>query len=293
MTERLLAGKKALIVGVGDGVGRATATAFAREGADLLLVARTAQKTEAIRRQLGSESVNVKTVIGDIGDVDSCARVAEAAASLWGRVDVLVMVPTGSGGTTFEGEDAALSGWRQNYDITVFGTMQMTKATVPLMLSTGDARVIYVNSMAAERSVSGIIGYSSSKAALQSIARSLAVELGPYGIRVNGVHPGTIEDEGIWNYFRQVAERDGITPEQVYESVISTTVLGLLPHSEDVAATILYLASPMARAVTGQAIHVNGGQWPTVDHPPSRQPGLRAREYRNQLEHRSTSLEPT
>jgi NAD(P)-dependent dehydrogenase (short-subunit alcohol dehydrogenase family) len=277
--EGLLAGKRAVIAGVGVGLGRETAMLFGRAGAAVALIARNPDRINAVAREIETSGGTALCVVGDIGKVDDCERFAAAIGGGFGRVDVLVNVAAGGGGTTLEDEDARLSGWREGYETTVFGTMQITRALLPLMKASGDARIIMINTMSAERSVSGLIGYNTPKAALAAITRSLALELGPYGIRVNGVHPGTIiSDEIRQTYFAGRAAAEGKSVEQVEDDEIASTVLGFLPDSADIANAVLFLASPMARAITGQALHVNSGQWPTIEHPFHLQPGLRARD---------------
>jgi NAD(P)-dependent dehydrogenase (short-subunit alcohol dehydrogenase family) len=117
------------------------------------------------------------------------------------------------------------------------------------------------NSMSAVRIQPRFGAYTASKAALAAATKTLAKELGEFGIRVNAVHPGYIWGDSVEQYFRYQADRRGITFEERYQEVASETSLGYLPHSSEIAGAVLFLASDLARPITGQAIHVNAGHW--------------------------------
>ena len=129
------------------------------------------------------------------------------------------------------------------------------------MKDAGDGRIVMINSMSAVRVRDRFGAYTASKAALAAATKTLAVELGPHGIRVNAVHPGYIWGDSVEAYFRHQADRRGITFEQRYDEVAGETALRYLPHSSEIAGTVLFLASDLAKPVTGQAIHVNCGHW--------------------------------
>ena len=105
------------------------------------------------------------------------------------------------------------------------------------------------------------VAYAASKGALATVTKTLALELGPKGIRVNGVHPGYIYGDSVEWYFNHLAEKRGITFQEVYDEVADETCLGYLPHSEEIAGTVVFFASPLAKPVTGQMIGVNAGHW--------------------------------
>jgi NAD(P)-dependent dehydrogenase (short-subunit alcohol dehydrogenase family) len=118
-----------------------------------------------------------------------------------------------------------------------------------------------INSMSAHRIQPTFGAYTASKAALESATKTLAVELGPYGIRVNGIHPGYIWGDSVEWYFNFLAEKQGVTFQEVYDEVASETCLGYLPSSEEIAGAVVFFASDLAKAVTGQSIGVNAGHW--------------------------------
>lgn len=274
----LAVGKIAVVVGVGPDLGRSTALALADAGADVALVARSTDLTSRVAEEIEGRGRRAWVLTADITDAGQCVSLADQLASEVGHIDILVLVPAGGAGRSIEDEDDTLSGWRSAYEVNVFGTMQVTKALLELLKASGDGRIIVVNTSASERGLPGLEAYASSKAALQSLTRTLAGELGEWGIKVNGVHPGTIVTSRLEQYYAMRASAEGTTVDQITDDEIATTVLGYLPDCADIAGAILFLASPLARAITGQALHVNAGQWPIINHPPSNQPGLRARD---------------
>lgn len=157
--------------------------------------------------------------------------------------------------------DADLRTWRTTLDVNLFGAVHMTRAVAPHMKTGGGGRIVMGNTMSTERIRPGFGIYSASKAALKSITRTLAQELGADGIRVNGVHPGYIWGPSVKWYFEQQAAERGIPPEAVYAEVAADTALGYLPDAAEVAGVVVLLASDLARCVTGQALGANAGQW--------------------------------
>jgi NAD(P)-dependent dehydrogenase (short-subunit alcohol dehydrogenase family) len=156
--------------------------------------------------------------------------------------------------------DADLAGWRTTIDVNLFGAVHMTRAVVPHMKTRGGGRIVMVNTMSTERIEEGFGIYAASKAALKSMTRTLAKELGRDGIRVNGVHPGYIWGPSVEWYLKHLAEENGTTPEVEYEKVASQTALGYIPDAAEIAGAVLLLASDLARCVTGQALGANAGQ---------------------------------
>jgi NAD(P)-dependent dehydrogenase (short-subunit alcohol dehydrogenase family) len=256
----LLEGKTALVSGVGPGMGRDIALLFAEHGADLVLGARNVDRVEAVAVEVRELGRRAEVVRLDITDRLACDAAVRAAVGAFGRLDILV-------NNAFRDitrrlfEDSDVSDYRKAIDVNLLGTLEMTQAAVPTMKAQGSGRVIMINSMSAHRIQATFGAYTASKAALESVTKTLAVELGPHGIRVNGVHPGYIWGDSVEWYFGQLAEQRGVTPEQVYEDVASDAALRYLPPSKEIAGTVLFLASELAAPVTGQSIGVDCGHW--------------------------------
>ena len=256
----LLEGKVAIVSGIGPGMGRDISLAFAREGADVALGGRTLSKLEAVAAEVEALGVRAFPVVCDIADEAACSAAVDSVAEALGRVDILV-------NNAYDGGDAQLfmdadfDRWRQTIEVNLFGSLAMTRAAVPHLEATGDGRVIMINTMSTQRIQQKWGAYAASKGALQTVTKTLALELGPKGIRVNGIHPGYIYGDSVEWYFNHLAEKRGITFQEVYDEVASETCLGYLPHSEEIAGTAVYFASPLAKPVTGQMIGVNAGHW--------------------------------
>ena len=256
----LLEGKVGIVSGIGPGMGRDISLAFAREGAYVVLVGRTASKLEGVAAEVEALGRRALPVVCDIADEAACRAAVEQAATALGRIDIVVNNAY-DGGDAKEFMEADLDRWRQTMEVNLFGSLHMTRAAVPHLEATGDGRVIMINTMSTQRIQHRWGAYAASKGALATVTKTLALELGPRGIRVNGVHPGYIYGDSVEWFFNHQAEKRGVTFQEVYDEVASETCLGYLPHSEEIAGTVVFFASPLAKPVTGQMIGVNGGHW--------------------------------
>jgi NAD(P)-dependent dehydrogenase (short-subunit alcohol dehydrogenase family) len=260
MSGGLLAGRVAVVSGVGPGTGRSTALAFAREGADVALAARTVAALEEVAaelRALGRRAVVVPT---DVTRPEDCRRLVEAARAELGRIDVLVNNAFRS--APYETvEQASMDDWRRIFDVNLFGSIQLSQAVIPHMRAQGGGSIVMVNSMSTRVIEPRFGGYAASKGALLTAVQTLAKEVGADGIRVNSVVPGYIWGPALRRHFAQLAAQQGTTPEAVRAEVASRTALNRIPDSDEIAAAVLFFASDLSRAVTGQALDVNGGHY--------------------------------
>lgn len=256
----LLEGKVALVSGAGPGLGRDVALAFGREGATVVVAARTEDKVQALAAEVEGHGAKALGLRLDITDADSCRTVLDQILETFGRVDVLVNNAF-SDGDHKPFLEADLTKWRQTMDVNFFGTMQLTQVVAAQMVSQGDGRIVMINTMSAVRIRPNFGAYTASKSALAAITKVLAAELGEHGVRVNGVHPGYIWGDSVEMYFDYLARKKGITAEEQYQEVASETALGYLPPSSEIAEAVVFFASDMSKPITGQALGVNAGQW--------------------------------
>ncbi|MEJ7585548.1 MAG: SDR family oxidoreductase [Acidimicrobiales bacterium] len=256
----LLEGKVAVVSGIGPGMGRDISLALAAEGADVVLGGRTEEKLERVAGEVSELGRRAVAVVCDVTDPASCGALAEAAAAQLGGIDILVNNAF-HGGDAVRALDADLDTWRQVMEVNFFGAVHMTRAVVPHMVVRGEGRVIMINTMSTERLQAGFGAYAASKNALKSITKTLARELGGQGIRVNGVHPGYIWGDSVEWYFNHLADKRNVTFQEVYDEVAAETCLGYLPDSAEIAGAVVFFASDLARAVTGQSLGVNAGHW--------------------------------
>ncbi len=256
----MLEGKVAIVSGIGPGMGRDISLAYAREGADVALGGRTLSRLEEVAAEVEALGVRALPVVCDIADEAGCQAAVDTVAAELGGVDILVNNAY-DGGDAKSFMDADLDRWRRTMDVNLWGSLAMTRAVVPHMEARGDGRIIMINSMSTQRIQPKWGAYVASKGALASVTKTLALELGPLGIRVNGIHPGYIYGDSVEWYFNHQAEKRGISFQEVYDEVASETCLRYLPHSEEIAGTAVYFASALAKPVTGQMIGVNAGHW--------------------------------
>lgn len=256
----LLEGKVAVVTGVGPGMGRSIALRLAEQGADVVLGARTLARCEEVAAEVRVHGRRAVPVHLDITDPASCRATAERAVAELGRIDVLVNNAFVDGNhRSFEA--STLDEWRATMEVNLWGTLQMTEAVVPAMKAGGGGRIVMINSMSAHRIQPRYGAYATSKGALETATKALALELGEHGIRVNGVFPGYIWGDVVAAYFEHLAGRAGITPEEQYRRVADETALRYLPHSDEIAGSVVFFASDLSAPVTGQSLDVNCGHW--------------------------------
>ena len=256
----LLAGKVCVVSGVGPGLGRQAALLLARHGADLVLAARKRGNLEDVADEVQSLGARTLVVPTDITDEEQCARVMDGATAELGGVDVLV-----NNAFRFDVfqtfEDVDLAKWRKIMDTNLFGSLQMTRAALPALRRRGGGSVVMVASMAARKPPELQGGYAISKGALLTATRVLARELGPSGVRVNAVVPGWMLGPSVDIYIQMTSEGRGITREEVVAELAAPMPLGRVPSDAEVAGTVVFLASDLSLAMTGQAVDANGGEY--------------------------------
>jgi NAD(P)-dependent dehydrogenase (short-subunit alcohol dehydrogenase family) len=254
--------KIALVTGIGSGMGRSIALRFAAEGARLVLGARREpylQEVAAEVRAIGPEPLVVPV---DLSSEEQCARVVERTLEHFGGVDLFVQNGADTGDFDLA-MDADIPRWRRVMEVNFFGSLRITQGVVPSMIERGGGRIVLVNSGAALSSPPRHGSYSASKAALASLARTMALELGPRGVLVNTVTLGPVQGE---NTSRAIAPAgtDDEERARLVEAKGRALPLGHMPTPDECAGAVLFLVSPLAAAMTGQNLVVNGGQWVTV-----------------------------
>jgi NAD(P)-dependent dehydrogenase (short-subunit alcohol dehydrogenase family) len=255
----LLSGKVCIVSGVGPGLGRQAARALAAHGADLVLAARRQSSLEDVQTEVQDMGARAIVVPTNITDPEACARAAAAAVEGFGGVDVLV-----NNAFRFDAfksfEEVDLAVWRKIMDTNLFGSLQMTRAVLPAMRERGGGSVVMVASMVARQPQPTQGGYAISKGALLTATKVLAYELGPSNVRVNAVVPGWMAGPSVDIYIEMTSSGRGVSPEVVEEELNARVPLGRIPSDSDVAGAIVYLASDLSSAMTGQALDTNGGE---------------------------------
>jgi SDR family mycofactocin-dependent oxidoreductase len=259
------AGKVAFITGAAHGQGRATALALAREGARILGfdLARplsypgyemgSPDELESLAsacRELGSECV---TFTGDVRDDAAVTRAVDAATARFGRIDILF----NNAGICAYGlaHELTEEAWDAMLDINLKGAWLVARRVIPVMMRQRSGVIINNSSIAGLRGMGRLSHYAASKWGLTGLTKSWAIELAPYGIRVNSIHPtgvNTPMNDGL-------AALEGLTPQEIAERSAGNLLPVPWIEPEDVANAVLYLASDRARFVTGAPLVIDAG----------------------------------
>jgi 3-oxoacyl-[acyl-carrier protein] reductase len=243
-----LSGKSAVVTGASRGIGRAIALRLAEEGAGVAVCARGEPALRALETELRARSVPVYAAVCDVSDADALDGFLDAAHAALGTPHVLVNNPSG---LSFSDDAAA---WQSAFDVDVMAAVRASWKVVPWMAAAGGGAIIHISSIAGLEALGFPPAYCAAKAALVSHSKSLAVALGPQGIRVNTVTPGSIEfPDGLWAQ----AKRDN---PDFYGAVLKTIPLGRMGTPEEVANVVAFLASERASWVTGVCLSVDGAQ---------------------------------
>ncbi len=254
----LLEGRTALVSGIGPGMGRDISLALAREGADLVLAARTEAKLAEVAAEVEGAGRRALAVPTDITRPEDCERLVARAREAYGRIDVLVNNAFSMGGF-HRLDEASADQLRGPFEVNVIGAMELTRRVIPLMKAQGGGSIVNISSMVIRDVLPRMGPYAASKAAWMAVTQGLARELGAEGIRVNSVVPGYIWGPSLRAYFAHQAQQRGVEPEVVYQEVARETALGHIPTSEEIADAVVFFASDLSRVVTGQSLDVNGG----------------------------------
>jgi len=254
----LLDGKVALVSGIGPGMGRDLALAFAREGADVALTARTEARVEAVAAEVRALGRRALAIPGSAADETDCKRIVAATEAEFGRIDCLVNNAFQQ--PPFEMLEAqTLDTIRASFEINLFAALRLSQLAAPIMRREGGGTIVMVNSAIMREPLPTMGAYKMAKHALLGMAQQLAAELGPDNIRVNSIAPWYIKGESLDGYFRSVAAEQATTAEAIEADIAAQSALRRLPRSDEISDVAVFLASPLARAVTGQCIDVNCG----------------------------------
>ena len=241
-------GKRAIVCGASRGIGRSIALGFAAAGAAVSICARGKEGVDKAKAELTAHGGTVHAAVCDLADAGQIACYIAAAAAALGGIDVLVSNASGVG----LGDDEA--GWQVGFSIDLMATVRATHAALPHLEKANAAAIVNVSSISGLRAGPRAPAYAAVKAALINYTASQAVMLAPKRIRANAVAPGSIEfPGGVW-------ERRRTDNPTLFQSTLNGIPFGRLGEPEEVADVVLFLASPLARWITGQTIVVDGGQ---------------------------------
>ena len=241
-------GTRVVVCGGSRGIGRSIALGFAQAGASVSVCARGGDALEKVRGELAAFGAVVHAAQCDLGKEADIARYIPAAAQALGGIDVLVNTASGFG----MGDDEAA--WSAGVDVDLMATVRASRTAEPYLLASKVAAIVNVSSISGFRPSARTPAYGAVKAAIVHYTTSQAALLARKGVRVNCVAPGSIEfPGGLW------AQRQTSAPD-LYNSILKGIPFGRMGKPEEVANLVMFLASPLAGWITGQAISVDGGQ---------------------------------
>jgi len=254
----MLKDKIVVVTGGGRGLGRVIALACAREGADLVLASRSVEALQETRAEVESFGRQALVVPTDIRHEDSVRNLAEQALTRFGHIDILVN-NTGITGPTAPLWEITPAEWEETFAVNVTGAYLCCRAFLPSMIEQRSGSILFISSMTGKRPLFGRTPYAAGKIALVGLARTLAWETGPYGIRVNVVSPGPIEGERVERVIRNQAQAEGISEDEARRRFTSSSPLGRLVPPGDIADAVVFLASDKAASITGVDLNVSAG----------------------------------
>jgi 3-oxoacyl-[acyl-carrier protein] reductase len=251
-------GKVALVAGASQGMGRATALGFAREGAKVAICARGEaalnEAAEMIRKQTGGE---VLAMVADMAKPDDIKKFVNKGAEHFGRLDIIV---NNAGGPPpgefmkFTDDD-----WSNAYNLSFMSTMRMTREAVPHMRRVGGGRVINITSYSVKEPITGLVLSNAVRSAVIGLAKTLSRELARDNILINNICPGRIDTERAQKLNKARADRVGRAVEEINKEMAAEVPLGRYGTAEETADLIVFLGSDRASYITGTTIQIDGG----------------------------------
>ena len=241
--------KVALVTGGSRGIGRAAVECFAKLGANVVVnyVSDRSAADSAVR-EAEAEGVGALAVQADVAKTEDAKRLVDAAINRFTRLDFLVCnAGIWEGGAI---EEMSEDSWDRTIELNLKGTWTVCHAAVPAMKKQRFGRIVIVSSTAGQRGEANVSNYAASKGGQISFTKSLAAELGPFGINVNSVAPGWVDTDMCADAFA----RDGFR-----EALEATIPVGRVAAPEDIGWPIVFLCTEWARHINGEILNVNGG----------------------------------
>jgi NAD(P)-dependent dehydrogenase (short-subunit alcohol dehydrogenase family) len=249
--------KNVLVTGASAGVGSHIAKAFAAEGADIAIL--DSQNAEGTVREVTALGRQCQLFLADVRDEGQVEDAVAAAGEFFGgRIDVLIN-NAGINGHYSLIQHMPLAHWRETIEINLTGSMLVTRAVLPSMIARRAGSIVTTASNVARRGLPYRADYVCSKWAILGFTQTLALEVAPHNIRVNAVCPGPIEGGRIEDIMAHHAEVEGKTVPEIRRAWESAAPMNRFIEPSEVAAVMLFLCSPDASAMTGQALNVTGG----------------------------------
>jgi len=249
----------AIVTGAAKGMGSAISAALASEGAHLVLAAREPGPLEALATTLGRPGRRCVVVPTDVADARAAGALAQRALEAFGRIDILVNAAGVIGPIETPLHQIAPADWDHVLGVNLRGVFLCCRAVVPTMIDRRYGKIINIAGTSGLRGYRFRAAYSSSKWAVRGLTRTLALEVGPYGVNVNAICPGVVEGDRMTTIINQKARVRGWTPTRVVDEYVGEMALRRFTRDEDIAHAVVFLASEESRQITGHELIVDGG----------------------------------
>ena len=259
--DQPLEGKVAIVTGGAKGIGAVISDYLAEDGAHVALAGRNDDalrlKAAALDEKFpGRRSLPIRC---DVTDERQVEDMVDAVAGRFAGIDILVNTAGGTGPIETPAHEYPVGEFRQILELNVIGTFLPCKYVIPHLIARGGGRIVNLAGTSGLRGYRNRSGYSSSKWAIRGLTRTLALELGQYGITVNDVCPNVTNGARMDRIVAEKARLLGRTPEEVYADFAAQTALGRFVEESDVADAVRFLVSPAARNITGHDVPVDAG----------------------------------
>jgi NAD(P)-dependent dehydrogenase (short-subunit alcohol dehydrogenase family) len=259
MTRRL-EDRIAIVTGAAKGMGTDICRALAREGAHLALAARERAPLEALSREVETLGRRALVEPTDVTDEDAVRRLVDRTrAAFGGRIDILVNAAGVTGPIETPVWEIKAEDWDHVMAANVRGTFLPIKHVLPTMIAQRYGKIVNISGTSGLRGYPHRASYASSKWALRGLTRTVALEVGPYNINVNALHPGIVAGERMDRLCREKARTRGTAPEHVREEYVQEMALRRVTTAADIADAVVFLASDASKNMTGQSVTVDGG----------------------------------
>ena len=253
-----LAGRVAIVTGGGMGLGKAVTRELLREGMAVVICSRTLETLTATANELTSEvSARVEPIVVDTTDMSSVTALVSETMARFGRIDLLVNGAAAPGGLVrSELREASDEGLLQDLDTKVVGYFRCCKAVAGPMRDAKFGRIVNIGGLTgrASRRLSGM-----RNVAICHLTKNRSDQLGPDGVTVNVVHPGVCETEHTHELYESEAVKQGLSVQEIEKNYVGATPIRRIIQPEEVGKLIAFLASPLAGAITGESIGIDGG----------------------------------
>ena len=256
-----LADRVAVVTGAARGMGGAISRAVAAEGAHLVLAARDPRPLAELADELGRRETSRRylPVPTDVSDERSVAGLMQRALDAFGRIDILVNAAGVIGPIETPLHKIAPEDWERVLAVNLRGVYLCCRAAVPSLIERRSGKIINIGGTSGLRGYRHRAAYSSSKWAVRGLTRTLALEVGPYGINVNVICPGVVEGNRMTTIIEEKARVRGWTPQEVLDEYVGEMALRRFTTDDDIAHAVVFLASEDSRQITGHEMIVDGG----------------------------------